>query len=352
MAVFSEIRVFVAASDDVAAEGNRLEAVVEELNRTICPRLDVRLRLLRWQKDTVPEIGRPEGLILKQIGPYDVMIGIMWKKFGSPTGKTESGTKEEFDTAYDSWKLHGRPRIMFYFSQAPYVLRSVEEAEQLRAVLEFKSELKERALIAEYLSPEDFERKVREGLVNVIYSKKSEQAETSSIDMAWFNCRPHSRDSGQSSLDYQAVLKSVIHYAARLFEISLPDVLDRLVSREQLGSTGIGDGMAFPHTYGNTHDRHIILLVRSSVPIEWYSMDGEPVDTLAIMIFSHPRNAQTLRLLSLINRAIIQGVKKVTPRSTPLLVAELANILRHTLEEEKIYSITRAIELPDLSVEP
>jgi hypothetical protein len=83
-------------------------------------------------------LGRPQGVVNRQVGQFDVFIGIMWKRFGTPTGRAESGTDEEFNVALKSWKTTRTPRIMFYFSQAPYTLRSIEEAEQLRKVLQFR----------------------------------------------------------------------------------------------------------------------------------------------------------------------------------------------------------------------
>lgn len=64
-----------------------------------------------------------QAIVNRDVGDFDVMIGIMWKHFGTPTGAAGSGTEEEFQLAYDSWRSSGRPRIMFYFSEAPYAPR-------------------------------------------------------------------------------------------------------------------------------------------------------------------------------------------------------------------------------------
>ncbi|HEX7534105.1 MAG TPA: hypothetical protein VF343_02535, partial [Syntrophales bacterium] len=65
----------------------------------------------------------------------------MWKRFGTPTGEADSGTKEEFEIAYDCWKRASRPRIMFYFNKAPYTLKDKDDIDQLRSVIEFQDEL-------------------------------------------------------------------------------------------------------------------------------------------------------------------------------------------------------------------
>jgi len=51
---------------------------------------------------------------------YDIFIGILWKKFGTLTGRACSGTEEEFNRAYERYKENpSKLRIMFYFKTAP-----------------------------------------------------------------------------------------------------------------------------------------------------------------------------------------------------------------------------------------
>jgi hypothetical protein len=92
----------------------------------------------------------------------------MWKWYGTPTGVEDSGTKEEFETAFGFWKVTGRPRILFYFNQAPYTLRTTLEADQIRRVLEFRAALQKRGLVWEYNGVDDFERCIRGHLSLVI----------------------------------------------------------------------------------------------------------------------------------------------------------------------------------------
>ena len=112
------IRIFLASPSDVEDERHIVERVVGEINQIVYRRENVRLELLKWETHVSPTMGRPQQTILDQIGPhYDILLGIMWKRFGTPTGKANSGTQEEFNKAYEQWKQYGHPRIMFYFSQ-------------------------------------------------------------------------------------------------------------------------------------------------------------------------------------------------------------------------------------------
>ena len=161
---FKKIRVFVASPSDVQAERDRLQRVIEELNRTVAQEKGIILELIRWETHVKPGMGRPQEIINSQIGPYDIFIGIMWKHFGTPTGIASSGTSEEFDLAYASWKLNGKPQIMFYFSKSEYFLNSPAEADQVKRVLEFREQLQKRGLICLYDGPESFEQMVRQHL--------------------------------------------------------------------------------------------------------------------------------------------------------------------------------------------
>ena len=86
-----------------------------------------------------------QAVINEQIGDdYDIFIGIMWARFGTPTGRAGSGTAEEFDRAYRKYLEKPRDiRIMFYFKDAP-IAPSDLEPEQLILMKTFQKELGEK----------------------------------------------------------------------------------------------------------------------------------------------------------------------------------------------------------------
>ena len=125
-----KIRVFVASPGDVSIERDELSKVIGELNTTVAVYKDCILELVRWETHCSPRMGRPQSIINDQVGSYDIFIGIMWKRFGSPTGKSDSGTEEEFRIAYGLWEENNEIPILFYFSQKPYKLASAEDVQQ------------------------------------------------------------------------------------------------------------------------------------------------------------------------------------------------------------------------------
>jgi len=134
----TKIRLFLSSPGDVADERQTVHAVVASINRAWGDRLKFTIEVLDWKTHVAPNMGRPQAVINEQIGRYDIFLGIMWKRFGTPTGEAESGTDEEFNIAYGNWKKYKRPRILFYFSQEPYTPKDVDEIAQWGKVLAFK----------------------------------------------------------------------------------------------------------------------------------------------------------------------------------------------------------------------
>jgi hypothetical protein len=137
------IQIFVASPGDVIEEREVLESVVAELNQTWSKSLGIRLELLRWETATRPGISNePQAVINSQIGDeYDVFIGILWGRIGSPTSKAESGTLEEFERAHTRWKDDpSSVEIMIYFKDNAIKPSEIDGDQNIR-VQKFKRSL-------------------------------------------------------------------------------------------------------------------------------------------------------------------------------------------------------------------
>ena len=154
--VTKKIKVFVASPGDVGRERESVKSVIDELNTTIAPYKGLTLELVKWETHATPSMGRAQGVINSQLGQYDIFVGVMWKRFGTPTGKAESGTQEEFQLAYEQWATTKSIRILFYFCQAPFMPRGLDEIAQLQKVVEFKESLAKLGLTWEYSSSAEF----------------------------------------------------------------------------------------------------------------------------------------------------------------------------------------------------
>lgn len=166
------LRIIVASPGDVMAERDALPAVLEELNHGIAADRNLRLELIRWETDAYPGFHPegPQGLIdtVLQIADCDILIGIFWKRFGSPTMGVSSGTEHEIRTAYEACRQNGRPHIMVYFNKKPYTPGSKEETDQWGQVLEFQRQFPKEVMWWNYNGKTQFEKLARQHLTKVI----------------------------------------------------------------------------------------------------------------------------------------------------------------------------------------
>ena len=173
-----KFQIFVASPSDVIEERELIsEIVAQEIRRIFRVQNQIfkgeqfDINVIRWEKDTIPDVGEDaQDVINKQVGEFDVFIGIMWKRFGTPTGRALSGTSEEFERAFNSYKKYNRPKIMFYFRTTAFYPRTSDEISQLGKVIEFKEKIKDLGVIyGEYENPLQFEREVREHLIKQLF---------------------------------------------------------------------------------------------------------------------------------------------------------------------------------------
>ena len=79
-------------------------------------------------------------------------------------------------------------------------------------------------------------------------------------------------------------------------------VLERLLERERLGSTGFGGGIAIPHGKIEGLDRVVGLFARLATPIDFAAIDALPID-LAFVLLSPPEaGVEHLKALARVSR--------------------------------------------------
>jgi formylglycine-generating enzyme required for sulfatase activity len=148
---FHLIRVFVSSPGDVPAERAVLDSVVKGINTTDGQHRGFRLEVFRWETNTTPKIGpKPQPVVDAQTPPYDIYLGIMSVRFGTPTDTAGSGTEEEFNAALAKWQTLGEPWIMFYFNDAANLKEVRKQLAQYTKVCEFRERLEKQGLVAGY----------------------------------------------------------------------------------------------------------------------------------------------------------------------------------------------------------
>jgi PTS system nitrogen regulatory IIA component len=85
---------------------------------------------------------------------------------------------------------------------------------------------------------------------------------------------------------------------------SQQEILDALQSRETLGSTSVGKGIALPHAQLQGATRPIVLFARLGRPIEFDIGDAEPVDLVFLVLWPAAATKGLLDAMSEIARSL------------------------------------------------
>ena len=99
------------------------------------------------------------------------------------------------------------------------------------------------------------------------------------------------------------LLQALATRAARATGLDEAALLGGLSHRESRGSTGIGQGIAIPHSAPAELAAPFALLVRLARPVEFDAIDDQPVD-LVFLLLSPADRASHLKALSVVSRQL------------------------------------------------
>jgi PTS system nitrogen regulatory IIA component len=110
-----------------------------------------------------------------------------------------------------------------------------------------------------------------------------------------------------NAADKRQALSVIAEIAGRTLKLKPAVVLEGLLKREELGSTGVGYGVATPHTHVKGLDRVHGIFVRLEQPVEFGALDDQPVDLLFALLAPPDASSQHLRNLAKVSRVLRQG---------------------------------------------
>lgn len=150
------LKIFIASPGDVMLEREKAREEILSL-RALAQKHGFDLEATGWETHAAPGMGRSQARINQLVRECDLFLGILWRRFGVPTGEAESGTLEEFNLARERYARENAPEIMLYFREVhPDFL--ADPGPQLQKVLAFKQQVEDGrlALYANYRDPEHF----------------------------------------------------------------------------------------------------------------------------------------------------------------------------------------------------
>lgn len=100
------------------------------------------------------------------------------------------------------------------------------------------------------------------------------------------------------------VLQELARKASEATGLAERAVLDVLLERERLGSTGVGCGIAIPHGKLAALEKIYGCFARLESPINFDSVDNEPVDLVFLLLAPESAGADHLKALARISRVL------------------------------------------------
>ena len=107
-----------------------------------------------------------------------------------------------------------------------------------------------------------------------------------------------------AAADKQKLLLALARKAGSIVDVLPEHVLAELQKREELGSTGIGGGVALPHARFHQVARPTGVLLRLRKPIAFDAVDGEPVDIIFLLLLPEAPDKEQLAVLAAIARKL------------------------------------------------
>ena len=97
------------------------------------------------------------------------------------------------------------------------------------------------------------------------------------------------------------LIENISNFLAEQLPDSIADdIYERLIAREKLGSTGIGEGIAIPHSRLSGCEQTLGTLFLLESPVDYDSIDRKPVDIVFVLLVPEEATEQHLKTLSML----------------------------------------------------
>lgn len=188
--------VFLSSPGELEAHRQVVRDTIIQLNSTGILSADQSISVTEWPR-TIAATTAPylQAAINQQLTEYDVLLCLLGHRMGTPTPRASSGTEEEFDRAYESHLLSGRPQLLIYFSDIPAKPSDIDPA-QLAQVRVFKQKLARLGVLApNYSSLQELSELLQTGLS---YAAKTDKNAYPKLSPTAEQPAPETQESVQS----------------------------------------------------------------------------------------------------------------------------------------------------------
>lgn len=112
-------------------------------------------------------------------------------------------------------------------------------------------------------------------------------------------------------------LRQMADIAAKATGLEAKEIADNLIEREELGSTGIGDGIAIPHARVAGLSENVCFCARLAKPLEFDAVDEQRVTLIVLVLSPVEEGKEALNMLSCVARRfrddnVLEGVAQAS----------------------------------------
>jgi hypothetical protein len=170
---------FLAGATDVETEHAIVKDIVADWNALHAEPRGAYINFTSWRDSAFPDAGaEPQAILNRQlVDSADVVVGVFWTRFGTPTSTAGSGTEEEIRRSIAAGK-----KVLVYFSDRP-IPPSKLDSEQYARIQEFKKQYGTKGLYWSVGTSDEFRDEFRKHLaltVKTLLEHPNEQASPTS----------------------------------------------------------------------------------------------------------------------------------------------------------------------------
>lgn len=108
--------------------------------------------------------------------------------------------------------------------------------------------------------------------------------------------------AGVKATSKKQLLGSLAAQAGKLLGMDERRILEAILERERLGSTGLGGGVAIPHAKLANLKSVMGVFMQLETPLDFDSLDGKPVDLVFLLLAPEDAGAEHLKALARVSR--------------------------------------------------
>ena len=116
--------------------------------------------------------------------------------------------------------------------------------------------------------------------------------------------QPESVVADLKAANKKQLLQELAKCATRVTGVNDRKIFETLLERERLGSTGVGSGIAIPHGKLSDFKRLYGVFARLERPVEFDSIDEQPVDLIFLLLAPEGAGADHLKALARVSRLL------------------------------------------------